>query len=164
MYIWLALRRKKDTGLKGKVIKEFDYDRLIERLKRRNDLKGQQWRIYRTVNKRDIVKAKKMFLKRLIDDNKDDTFMDQIFYSCLLNPACKAEKKFLIDIDNTDIKYCLDINKYLVNNKIHILENSNTPNGYHIITNGFDSRELLLMFKDVEIKKDALFFQEMIVL
>lgn len=162
-YILAAIRRNKDNNnLSGK---ELCIRHIIKDEKDINILKYKAsvigfgvWRIYRTVNKRDFIRAKKALIHYLID-NEEKYFIESIWKTILLKPENKAENKFLLDIDADYEKY-KSVIEYLIKSNIDILEENKTPNGFHIITNGFDTREIINKFDFLEIKKDALFFIE----
>jgi hypothetical protein len=73
-----------------------------------------------------------------------------------MQPHNKAERKFLLDIDDKD---SIDVVKTILEiAKIEILDFIETPNGYHIVTFPFDRR---ILPKCVDVKPDALKFKEM---
>jgi hypothetical protein len=172
-YILSALRRKKENpNLQElcfrQIVKDMEIDLNI--LKARISKEQGIWRIYRSVNRRDLNKAFKHFQHKLID-GIDPWGLESEWKSSLCQTENKAEKKFLIDIDNNPDQYEIDsIKNYIVKNKGIILEENRTPNGYHIITIPFDSRDIygesehrrLNSFTNLEIKKDALFFLEIV--
>lgn len=117
------------------------------------------WRIYRTVNKRDFDKARKILMKDLIDRPEDLSHkIDSHWKSILMKSNCKADKKFLVDIDTKQLETRENVLEALKSTTI--LESVETPNGFHFVTEVFDTR-LLKDMEDVEIKKDELVFMEM---
>jgi hypothetical protein len=165
-YIYSAIRRNKDNeGMSGKekvvrkLIKNIDTD--IEILKKITESMGSgTWRIYRTVNKRDFIKAHKELIHYLID-NPDKTHIESIWKTILSQPRNKAEKLFLIDIDDGNNESWNSVKHELIARNVGIIDYNVTPNGFHFITHGFDVRGFIESFDfDVTIKKDALFFVE----
>lgn len=75
-----------------------------------------------------------------------------------MQPECKAEKRFLIDVDN--IEKLDDTRKFLIDNDIKIFEETRTPNGYHFVVKPFDTRRLNI--DEVELVKDGMLFIEKI--
>ncbi len=169
MHLFIALRRKKDNPDGDKmcfrqVLRCYDdFDEVLAQLKSKIKLYPGVWRIYQTVNRRNPVAAQRMLQIELINSPIDNSEkVDTIWKSCLLK--CKAENKWLLDIDTKDYD-TIDIiinslhNKY----KVNIHHSIHTPNGKHIICDGFDNREFLETFGNiVTIKKDAYVFVEKI--
>jgi hypothetical protein len=94
-------------------------------------------------------------MHKLIEDPiKHQNKIGSLWKSCLLQKECKADNKFLIDIDTTDGYILRKIKNDLAYANIEIDSEAHTPNGFHIVTEKFDTR----MFADldyVEIKRDA---------
>ena len=152
IYIWSALRRNKDNNNETTIcIRGLNRQRVI------NDAKGNKgvWRLYRSVNLRSMTKAKLELQHQLLEwpDNKD---IGKEWLSILEKPLCKAERKFLIDIDDVS---AVDAVEALL--PVGILERVPTPNGMHFVTPPFHSENIDWPL-GVEIKKDALLFQGMI--
>ena len=165
VHVLVALRRKKDSENEGRetvchkrVIDDFCRDD-IEQFKNSIGEDGY-WRMYRTVNERDTDKAMKELQIEIIKNG--DTFKHKIaskWKSILMQPKCKAENYWLIDVDDRELVFTVEA--YL-EEVTDIIETAVTPNGYHFVVNGFDNREFLEKFKNdpVEIKKDALIYLE----
>lgn len=137
---------------------------------------GGIWRIYRTVNRRDCKKAYMFLLHRMVDNlNMSDALkgssfsyskIESIWKTCLCKPECNFDHNFLLDIDTTDEKQIQDVLDYLydkIENKLFIFVNevNPTPNGMHVVTNRFDTRELLEKFPFVTLNRDGLLFLKM---
>lgn len=157
-HLYIAIDRKRDdpnnTGKIAlrQIIKDPEKDIEILKNKCRTVYPDKTFRIYRTVNKRSYLKAFKAFQHRILED-PDISRIDSLWKTCLLNPKCKAERFFLIDIDIDDPTPCTE---WLRTRNIDIREYVKTPNGYHIVTPPFDPRGFDI--PHVEIKKDALIF------
>jgi hypothetical protein len=173
-HVFVALRRvsatkDENTGLTKKCIRFVDRDddpvETLRRAKKACDEPGF-WRIYRSVNKRDTELAMKLLQVKMITHPEQVVDkVDSVWKSILMESGCKGERKFLIDIDNSDPYYQIEVRKYLsevvVTRKkekfpLKTYEECGTPNGYHVVTDAFDSRELEKKFPDVEIKRDDL--------
>jgi len=164
-YMVYALRRvskakNENVGLKELAFKRLctdnDIDSTLSILKEIIGCKEGVWRFYRSVNRRSLKKAFTELQVELIR-NPASLYVDSIWKSVLSKDVCKAERKFLVDIDTSDFSYIGRVERYVLG-KTNILEISKTPNGYHIVVEKFDTRELLEKFDKVEIKKDALFY------
>lgn len=167
-YMVIALRRisaskNENVGLEKacirKIVKSNEtIDITVNHLKKIiADEKGV-WRIYRTVNKRDFDKARKILMKDLIDRPEDlDYKIDSHWKSILMKSKCKAERKFLVDIDTKSTEVLENVLEAL---KMTMSDVIDTPNGYHIVSDCFDTR-ILKDFEDVEVKPDDLVFMEM---
>lgn len=117
------------------------------------------YRIYSSVNERDMKKSIAEFNKRQIDINlqteKEMTqFYDDIrnrFFSCVMSPSSRVKdgRSFIIDCDSEE--EFAKAKRTLANiTKNYIFYP--TKNGYHIICQPVDIR----MFEGFDIKKDGL--------
>jgi hypothetical protein len=137
----LAFSRKKDGQSNKKcirvVIKDFALDLAL--LESRLKILGGEWRIHATVNKRDVKKAKKWFLHKLIDTDIFDGCLDSLWRTALLQKENAAEHYFLLDIDTKNSRQAFELSNKIA---IHIEKWIKTPNGFHFITKPFDTREI----------------------
>ena len=166
MYVYQAVRRNKENqGNKDReqywevAYPDSDHDGVIASMKRRVSHKPGVWRIYRSVNQRDIVKAKLDLLDILTKSlvYEDKRRVETIWRTVLMQPKNKAERLFLLDIDSTtpDI---VAIHK-AIGGPEKQKDLVFTPNGYHMITEPFNPTAMV-PFEYVEIKKDAFLFIE----
>jgi len=163
-HMYVAIKRKKDNiNAKNKlcirqIIKDYDKDRKII-ISKMKILEHGHWRLYRTVNARNVEKAYREFIHYLID-NGPIINIDSKWKSILLKNHNKAESKFLIDVDKPGKSIERNMSKYLQERNIQIYEHTTTLNGLHFIVAPFDTRAFEENFEfPVEIKKDALFFE-----
>ena len=182
MYMYIAIFRKKEN--KKKVMESFDTnhnnvsvirelgrfpeEQIIKKLKATISNFQGTWRIYRSVNERDVNKAFKDLQIAMIRGECDASKVDSKWKSILMKPKNKLGRgKWLIDVDDPEqivpvtdfIKDKLKEHKKVKYNESDI-EVYHTPNGFGIITPKFDTREF--KFNECEIKKDALKFIEKI--
>lgn len=130
-------------------------DRFIE-LKKQSD---KPLRIYSSVNKRDIDKGIREFEQRQLYARYYDEESKYSFYfdiknrwiSCIMAPKCRAETKFIIDIDDgeDDIEFIREKLELL---SVRILLEYKTKNGTHIVTEPFNPNTL----PEADINKDGL--------
>lgn len=149
VHVYLALARTKD-GMKTQcmrtVVKDPGVDLAI--LELRCKLSGGTWRIHRTVNRRDTEKARKWLLKKLIDFPEGRGFIDSLWRTALLQPECVyGTKCFLLDVDTKDPLKLNEVRQFIKvaaqNTAIDLLlEEVETPNGWHFITVPFDIRNV----------------------
>lgn len=160
-HIMIALRRKKsnDRRLKELCFREivYDSDRVaMNCLKARIDNRPGIWRIYKTVNKRDVNPAWKLLFKMMIDEpDKFKWRIGSAWKNCLLKKENRAEKKYMLDVDVDIIPEKLDLLMGSVH--MNVLEKIKTPNGWHIICDAFDTR-MLEGIQDIEIKRNDIKF------
>lgn len=118
-------------------------------------------RFYISVNARKHEVIQKMLLHYLID--KPDmslTNIEKLIASLSMKKGTASTKKFLFDYDgdSTEVSYFIDdVAKAIgFTGDVSAYE---TPNGFAVVTEkGFDTRELLDKWKDVELKRDAMLF------
>lgn len=103
MHLFLGIQRtgtSKDKKCIRSVIKHSEEDLKVFEAKLRTI--GGEWRIYKTVNARDVKKAYKIFMKNMIDYPEKASYIDTEWRTALLNRACKATDYFMLDIDTQD--------------------------------------------------------------
>lgn len=158
IHVFLAFKRKgtnKDHRCMRQVIRNYNKD--LEFLKMRCKTEGGTWRIHRTVNPRDPVKAMKFLMKKLIDHPELCSNIDQEWRNALLQPECiYGDKEFMFDIDQEDIS---EVEEILKKNKIYNYETIKSPKGWHLITMPFDTREIC-KFDYVSLLRDGYFYIE----
>lgn len=109
-------------------------------------------RVYVSVNPRDLKKAKKDLLVRLIQTEEVANLHSQLFSSLMRCPV-KEKKRFMIDIDTKEEETISLVYDSIPEDHItHVLP---TKNGLHLITKPFDIR-LLYQSDLVEFKKDGM--------
>ena len=160
VHLFLAFKRTKDkengsTKCIRMVIKNQPED--LEVFKAKLKVLGGTWRIHRTVNARDVQKAKNILIKILLDYPEKASYIDSAWRTALLQRECIfGEKLFMFDIDTNDIKQQELIDKTICNSKKGIIiESKKTPSGgLHIITTPFDTREVLKL-SNVTLLRDG---------
>jgi hypothetical protein len=176
VYLLFAIARAKDNKFKHREeIKLYNIITHKDNIQKQyNELKGKinaykqyNWRIYLSVNQRDTRKAYYTLKKKLIDIdtiyNEEDKIkqikhIDRLWVSHLMKPENKSKRGyFLLDIDTKGIP----IIKLKDNKKINIITQRETKNGYHIVTEPFNTKNLICD-ELVEVKKDALLHLEYI--
>lgn len=117
---------------------------------------GEMSRFYASVNTRDEDKLYKALLHYLIDNpNVKLQSITGKVASLASKPENRKTKKFLLDCD-VEKNELHSILEYLMNmTNTEVFEVYETVNGYGIITSGFDTRELLEKFPNVELKRDG---------
>lgn len=119
------------------------------------------YRLYMTLNSRNLVKAERNFKKRMLemDFNKDEN--KKIFYErlehkwmgCMMESSARETSFFMIDIDNDENgKSMLDEAIKAIPEGVKVLKTYKTKNGFHTITDPFNPA----LYKGPgEVKKDA---------
>lgn len=121
-------------------------------------------RLYLSVNERDTQKIYKEFLHFLIDEpNFNLTHVQSKLAGIGAKKECALEKRWMFDFDCEDEdklnEFRLDIFKYSDNGgTTQFIRTFKTPHGYAVIvSNGFDTRELMEYWGDiVTLKRDDL--------
>lgn len=162
-HIFIALRRKKENReLQELCFRQIIRDDLLDLEVLRARIKNIPgiWRIYKTVNKRNVETARKLLMKHLIDEPEKFAFrIDSLWKNCLLQKCCKGERNFMIDVDSSNIPS--KIVELQASGQLIVDEKIKTPNGWHLICSELDTR-LLQGIEDVEIKRDDIKFVEII--
>lgn len=170
--VLLLIHRSKDGGSNrpdyhsvkrlSKNPKEFD--KVFSDLKKLKEKSEIPYRLYSTVNPRDIHKAIRLFkFKQLEADYYDNeshigfyTDIKNRWFGCLMNPKAKMGSNFIIDVDSTDPIGKEDARNILLEQGISLLAEYPTLNGFHFVTEPYNPS----LTPQLEIKKDALVFWE----
>ena len=165
VHLFIAVRRHKDNdaSVPHVTFREVcggDEQKTINRLKDQIAAHTGVWRIYRTVNARDVKKSELELIKTLIDRQAyplsvSDKPVISLWKTILMQPRNKAEKKFLIDIDDKD-----RLQEVTSKAEITIKIIQESPNGYHVVAEPFDLR-ILEGIPDVSVQKDGMIFVEL---
>lgn len=147
-------KERRVSFLTDKLIGELnkDFDEFVKR-----GLPNEMCRFYQQVNKRDNNKIRKSLIHELVDnENLNMSKLDSKIASISSKKENRSESKWLFDFDEDKRligSFLKDVKSYLPKDKTVIpLE---TPNGYSVVVEqGFDTRELLDKWKNVELKRD----------
>lgn len=168
--IILFIIRKKDNDI-SKTISRKDYyfisddinksqkqrEKIINKFKMIGDTiySDYVYRIYETVNVRDVNKANKELQHILIDADRIIDVPNK-WLSILQSPKCRAERNFLLDLDDCTEDQYNEVIETLNTNNINIHSTNKTINGYHIITSGFNPNIVEQYSSFLELKRDAM--------
>jgi hypothetical protein len=163
----LLLKRNKDGEIgnaQKKAIKIIslntsEWKKIVSELHELQQTSHQDYRIYSSVNARDLQKAIHEFKRRQLENDfarreEFESFYVDVknrFFSCLMNPNCRAENNFLIDCDTPEEYEYAQLQ--FMNSGLILLEYK-TKNGRHIITKPFNPND----YGNMQIKKDDLMF------
>lgn len=102
LHVLIGVKRKiKDGQDSNKCYREVEkFDDSLKMFEARLKALGGEFRIYRTVNARDVEKARIELMTRLLKHPEKASYADSEWRTCLLQRHCAAEKKFMLDVDN----------------------------------------------------------------
>jgi hypothetical protein len=143
--LFLAFHRKKDNQSNSKCIRTVirDYSNDLVLLENKCKLIGGEWRIHKTVNSRDVQKARIWLIHKLLDNPEFAGCIDSLWRTALLQKECiYGEQYFLLDVDTKDNNELIELNDLIPDIEDIIDDIIETPNGYHYITKKFDTREV----------------------
>ena len=131
LYVWQLTSRKKDGASKNRTWKWLlqgegvtDADMIA---KFDDYLPKEPWRIYRSINPRNVVTAKKLLVKKLIDTLDDNQFsVESAWISSLMKSP--ADRNILLDIDSKDPKVLIYVLAFYPDAEL-----TATSNGYHAV-------------------------------
>lgn len=158
----MLLRRNKDGGIGNAQRNSFktitngveQWEWAVKVFRHMQETSHQGYRIYASVNARNMQKAIHEFKRRQLEFDYgnnaelDDFYrdIDNRFFSCLMNPSCREESNFLIDCDTVE-----EYERAKEKVKDLVILDYATKNGRHIITHPFNPNG-----SDLQIKKDDL--------
>jgi hypothetical protein len=158
VHMFLGLQRKSVCGKKRcirQVIKDEELDLKILEAKLR--VIGGEWRIHKTVNRRNTEKASKWVIKHLIDHPENASFLDSVWRTALLQRECKEDKSFMLDVDTQDQDKLDIIYRMLTIQGVQLKLMFKSPKGYHLITKPFDTRDVCEL-EYVTLLRDGYYF------
>ena len=122
-------------------------------------VEGELSRLYISINPRDPAKIKKALMHYLIDaEDVDLCKLDTKLSSIAQRSENSLTRKWMFDYDDSEenlAEFLDDIKTMAIDNRIDMVYK--TPNGYAVVVDhGFDTRELLGKWHNVELKRDAL--------
>jgi len=105
---------------------------------------GGEWRIHKTVNSRDVKKAYKIFMKRMIDFPEKASIIDSEWKTALLQKECKATNLFMFDVDTKETEKLRKFENILkqYQDLAYNVSAYKSSKGFHYITLPFDTREI----------------------
>ena len=155
VHMFLALQKTSKNEKKNcirAVIKDEKLDLKI--LEARLKVIGGQWRIHKTVNARNVEKAKIWLIKHLLDNPENASFTDSAWRTALLQKECiYGSRRFMLDIDTKKTDRLVFFEKLIP----EILFKVETPNGWHYITAPFDTRQIC-EFPKVTLLRDGYYY------
>ena len=170
VYAAMFVSRNKDNrevkGFKERrmaFLSDRDPETLIPRFKRftSDGVDGEVCRFYRSVNSRDLEKARKKLIVALVEADSPDTLLriEARTVSIAMTAECAAERKWLFDFDCNDEQKV----KEFMDDVIHDggfdqLPFYATPHGFGVIApHGFDTRNLMAKWGACcDLKRDAM--------
>lgn len=159
VHIYLAMARV-SQGSKAACIRSVDKSRGDELAILEAKLKviGGYWRIHKTVNARDVEKARRWLICRLINHPEKAAFIDSEWRTALLQPDCVyGAKRFMLDIDSQDFLVLDKVKTEIHSKGATIFSMHQSPKGWHYITTPFDTREVTTI-PDVTLLRDGYYF------
>jgi hypothetical protein len=183
--VLLAIPRKKDNtnvtceSMQHRKVFKRVWSEPEEREKRLNELRAiagcypeYKWRIYETVNWRDLRKTWYEWQHTLLEWQRSDKeckmeWLDKVhseWISAMMRPeSCSSEEKLFM-LDKDDKLQVPEFELLLQALNIVVVEKYETPGGMHFLTEPFVIRQVDNFKKDwnTELHKDGLRFVEMI--
>ncbi len=146
-------QRKSVKKISGSVT---EWYAIIEQFRHMQQTSHIGYRIYASVNERNMHKAIHEFKRRQLEFDYSNSYeldefyrnIDNRFFSCIMQPTCRSESYFLIDCDSDD-EY--KNAKRILKKELIVFEYP-TKNGMHIITYPFNPN----YYEGIDIKKDDL--------
>jgi hypothetical protein len=139
-----------------------EFNKIVDEFIELSNNSKEPLRIYSSVNKRDINKGIRNFKRLQLEadywdiESRNEFYLDikNRWISSIMQPNCRENTNFLIDIDG-DLKECLSVGEKLYELGVEVILDYPTKNGFHIITKPFNP-SLLTEVREDHIKKDGL--------
>lgn len=173
LYVYVFASRNKDNkdleNFKQRTL-SFVSDKPLEQVKQEFDLfaeqglDGEMSRLYMSLNPRRNKETLVALVQNLVEKLSTDFHMTSHKLSNLLvSEASKAPAKtnkwlFDFDYDSEQLlnEFVVDVKQYETEDKPLEVTTNKTPNGYAVVTSrGFDTRDLLAKWTNVENKRDG---------
>lgn len=164
------LHRSKDDGpateykRRGAYFVTHDESEYLDALVRLLTLKAvssKPYRLYASVNARNMKKAERAFKRDMLEVDFEDGENKEWFWkrlpskwvSALMQPGARAQTMFMLDCDGEGDVTAPAL-MWLAKNQIEVIKQYKTPNGWHIVTPPFNPNDFHA--PGCEIKKDGL--------
>jgi len=144
-----------------------------------NDIKqmgnqaGTSYRIYVSLNSRNVIKGMFSFQKKLLDIShgvarglddmrKQTTKLGSVWKTVLEQRDCRGTKRILLDVDENDIGLLDDIVGFFVDRDVNVYVARPTVSGYTVVIDACDLREYYHIFEGraIDVQKDSMVFVE----
>lgn len=123
---------------------------------------GEVFRIYQSVNARNIAKVKQQLMHALIDDRMPLDYVQSKVASLAAKPECALTHQWLLDVDYPkpviETEVIPNILKASGFNRDDLTIFTTYINYGIIVPHSFDTRELLVQYPELEVKKDDMQF------
>jgi hypothetical protein len=134
-----------------------DFEQELAMLKAKLEVLGGYWRIHRTVNARDVDKARKWLLHDLIEHPEHGAYVDSQWRTALLQTTSRATNFFMLDVDTKVPWHLSEIGQAIFDAKGEVVEQHESPKGWHFITKPFDTRNVCKL-PNVTLIRDGYYF------
>jgi len=139
-----------------------EYKTALKELVREKNESELPYRIYASLNQRNIDKAIRQFKFEQLEADYYDQIQKENFYldiknrfiGCLMQPAQRKTSLFMFDVDNEEGRDVMGESLLAIPSE-QIIQTYPTKNGWHIITKAFNYTTLKLP-DGCELKKDGL--------
>jgi len=142
-------------------------------IKQMGNQEGTSYRMYISLNSRDVIKGMFHFQKKLLDIShgvarglsdmkKQTTKLGSVWKTELEQMGCRGTKRFLLDVDSNDTGLVDKIVSHFNDMRIPIHVIRPTVSGYAVVVDACDLRGFYQLVKDypVDVQKDSMVFVE----
>jgi len=151
-----------------------DIESCYNDIKQMGNNQGTAYRVYVSLNSRNVIKGMFQFQKKLLDFShgvargladvrKQTTKLGSVWKTVLEQRDCRGTKRLLLDVDTQDGEVLARVKAHIsteMDTHIHILRP--TVNGYAIVIDACDMRSFYKEFKgeEIDVQKDSMVFVE----
>jgi len=146
-----------------------------EDIKKMADNPNTVYRMYISLNARDVVNTLFNFQKKILNvgmglaKNQPDALelskkISSVWKRELAQTNNRGTKRILLDIDDNDVEKFVCIEDFVLKMDTEVITCRKTVNGYHLIFNACDTRALMIYCKeigvDANLQRDSMVFVE----
>ena len=155
------------------IVNENDIESCYNDIRRMGNVLGTSYRVYISLNSRNVIKGMFSFQKKLLDishgvargleDMKKQTAkLGSVWKTVLEQRDCRGTKRVLLDVDVDDIDLLDRVVGHFVNKDITVHVARPTVSGYAVVIDACDLRDFYKEFEglDIDIQKDSMVFVE----
>ena len=156
------------------ITKPEDIEMCRKDIRRMGNKEGTMYRIYVSLNSRDVLKGMFQFQKKLLDIShgvargledciSQTNRLASVWKTQLEQKGCRGTKRILLDVDSADeglLGRIVDYLTFKMDTKIYTLRS--TVSGYAVVIEACDTRGFLKEFKseEVDMQRDSMVFVE----
>jgi len=150
-----------------------DVESCYNDIKQMGNNQGTAYRVYVSLNSRNVIKGMFSFQKKLLDIShgvargladvkKQTTKLGSVWKTVIEQRDCRGTKRLLLDVDIDDIDLLDRVVGFFVERDVVVYTARPTVSGFAVVIDACDMREFYSVFREdpIDVQKDSMVFVE----